>query len=70
MVDTLKLKKLDFDIEGAAVAETQTIKLQMDAIALVQKTRPELGVWLTLPVLPQGLTQDGLTNRRRELVWI
>ena len=68
MVDTLKLKKLDFDIEGAAVAETQTIKLQMDAIALVQKTRPELGVWLTLPVLPQGLTQDGLNVVKAALV--
>ena len=68
MVDTLKLKKLDFDIEGAAVAETQTIKLQMDAIALVQKTRPDLGVWLTLPVLPQGLTQDGLNVVKAALV--
>jgi aryl-phospho-beta-D-glucosidase BglC (GH1 family) len=68
MVDTLKLKKLDFDIEGAAIAETQTIKLQMDAIALVQKTRPELGVWLTLPVLPQGLTQDGLNVVKAALV--
>ena len=60
MVDALKLTKLDFDIEGAAVAEPLTIRLQMDAIALVQKTRPNLGVWLTLPVLPQGLTQDGV----------
>jgi len=68
MVDTLKLKKLDFDIEGAAVAETQTIKLQMDAIALMQKTRPELGVWLTLPVLPQGLTHDGLNVVKAALV--
>lgn len=59
-VDALKLTKVDFDIEGAAVAQPATIKLQMDAIALVQKTRPNLGVWLTLPVLPQGLTADGV----------
>ena len=68
MVDTLKLSKLDFDIEGAALAETQTIKLQMEAIALVQQTHPGLGVWLTLPVLPQGLTQDGLNTVKAALL--
>ncbi|NBW87705.1 MAG: hypothetical protein EBR23_13000, partial [Planctomycetia bacterium] len=68
MVDTLKLNKLDFDIEGAAIAETQTIKMQMDAIALLQATRPGLGVWLTLPVLPQGLTQDGVNVVKAALV--
>ncbi|MCX7390846.1 MAG: fibronectin type III domain-containing protein, partial [Planctomycetia bacterium] len=60
MVDTLKLNKVDFDIEGVAVAQPQILKLQMDAIAIVQMSRPSLGVWLTLPVLPQGLTQDGV----------
>lgn len=67
MVDTLKLSKLDFDIEGAALAETQTIKLQMEAIGLLQQTHPALGVWLTLPVLPQGLTQDGLNTVKAAL---
>ena len=67
-VDALKLTKLDFDIEGAAVAEQQTLKLQMDAIALVQQSRPNLGVWLTLPVLPQGLTQDGVNVVKAALV--
>ena len=62
IVETLQLSKLDFDIEGAALAETQTIKLQMEAIGLLQQTHPALGVWLTLPVLPQGLTQDGLNT--------
>ena len=68
MVDTLALTKIDFDIEGAAVAEPQTIKLQMDAVALVQKSRPNLGVWLTLPVLPQGLTADGVNVVKAALV--
>ncbi|MEN9878095.1 MAG: endo,4-beta-glucanase [Cyanobacteriota bacterium] len=68
MVDTLKLSKLDFDIEGAALAETQTIKLQMEAVALLQQTHPGLGVWLTLPVLPQGLTQDGLNTVKAALL--
>jgi len=64
MVDILKLNKVDFDIEGVAVAQPQILKLQMDAIAIVQKSRPSLGVWLTLPVLPQGLTQDGVNAVR------
>ena len=64
MVDILKLNKVDFDIEGVAVAQPQILKLQMDAIAIVQMSRPSLGVWLTLPVLPQGLTQDGVNAVR------
>ncbi|MFZ4566427.1 MAG: cellulose binding domain-containing protein [Prochlorococcaceae cyanobacterium] len=59
-VDTLALRKLDFDIEGAAIADTASLRLQMQAIALLQASRPGLGVWFTLPVLPQGLTASGV----------
>jgi hypothetical protein len=63
-VDALGLRKLDFDIEGAAIAEPQTLQLQMQAVALMQQNHPDLEVWLTLPVLPQGLTGDGLNTMR------
>ena len=63
-VEALGLRKLDFDIEGAAIAEPQTLQLQMQAVALMQQNHPDLEVWLTLPVLPQGLTGDGLNTVR------
>ncbi len=63
-VDRLGLRKLDFDIEGAAIAEPETLRLQMQATALLQQSHPDLEVWLTLPVLPQGLTADGLNTVR------
>ncbi len=66
-VDTLGLRKLDFDIEGAALADTATLQLQMQAIRLVQAGRPGLGVWFTLPVLPQGLTAAGVNAVRLAL---
>lgn len=66
-VDTLALRKLDFDIEGAALADTATLRLQMQAIALLQASRPGLGVWFTLPVLPQGLTTSGVNAMRLAL---
>jgi chitinase len=63
-VDSLGLRKLDFDIEGAAIAEPATLRLQMQATALLQQSHPDLEVWLTLPVLPQGLTAEGLNTVR------
>jgi hypothetical protein len=63
-VEALGLRKLDFDIEGAAIAEPQTLRLQMQAVALMQQSHPDLEVWLTLPVLPQGLTADGVNTVR------
>jgi len=63
-VDSLGLRKLDFDIEGAAIAEPGTLRLQMQATALLQQSHPDLEVWLTLPVLPQGLTAEGLNTVR------
>jgi hypothetical protein len=66
-VDGLALRQLDFDIEGAAIANPQTLQLQMQAIALLQQSHPALDVWFTLPVLPAGLTNDGLNVVRLAL---
>ena len=54
------LKYVDFDIEGAAVADPTTIARRSTAIAALQKANPGLKVSLTLPVLPEGLTADGV----------
>ncbi len=60
VVDTYGVSHLDFDIEGAAVAEPASIALNSQALALFQKARPDVRVWYTLPVLPTGLTADGI----------
>lgn len=60
VVDAYDLRYVDFDIEGAAVAQPASIALRSQALAELQRTHPGLRVSLTLPVLPTGLTQDGL----------
>jgi len=60
VVDTYRISHLDFDIEGAAVAEPASIALHSQALKLLQDSKPDLQVWYTLPVLPTGLTADGL----------
>ncbi|WUH95106.1 cellulose binding domain-containing protein [Streptomyces sp. NBC_00433] len=60
VVDAYRLTYVDFDIEGAAVAEPASISLRSQALAKLQQTHPNLRISLTLPVLPEGLTSDGV----------
>ena len=60
VVSAYNLKFIDLDIEGAAVADTATIARRSAALAGLQKANPGLKVSLTLPVLPEGLTVDGV----------
>jgi hypothetical protein len=60
VVDAYNLTYADFDIEGSAVAEPASIALRSQALARLQQTHPNLRISLTLPVLPNGLTSDGL----------
>ncbi|MEU8823172.1 chitinase [Streptomyces sp. NPDC048636] len=59
-VDTFKLTKVDFDIEGAALPDTAANTRRARAIAALQKSHPGLDVSFTLPVMPTGLTPDGV----------
>ena len=67
VVDTYAVSHLDFDIEGAAVAEPASIALHSQALKLFQQARPDVQVWYTLPVLPTGLTADGIKVVRAAL---
>jgi Ricin-type beta-trefoil lectin domain/Glycosyl hydrolases family 18 len=58
VISEYKLTYIDFDIEGAAVAETSAINLRNQAIAQLEKNDPGLQVSYTLPVLPTGLPSD------------
>ncbi|BCJ53520.1 sugar hydrolase [Actinoplanes sp. NBRC 14428] len=60
VVSAYKLKYIDLDIEGAASADAASIARRSTALAALQKANPGLKISLTLPVLPEGLTNDGL----------
>ena len=67
VVSQFQLNRLDFDIEGAALADDPATALHSQALALLQQQNPQLEVWYTLPVLPTGLTADGLDVVRTAL---
>ncbi|WLQ42957.1 cellulose binding domain-containing protein [Streptomyces laculatispora] len=60
VVDTYRLTKADFDIEGGALPDTAANTRRSQAIGQLQKSHPGLDVSFTLPVMPEGLTQPGL----------
>ncbi|MET7649521.1 MULTISPECIES: cellulose binding domain-containing protein [unclassified Streptomyces] len=60
VVDAYRLTKVDFDIEGGALPDTAAHTRRAQAIAKLQQQHPDLDVSFTLPVMPEGLTQDGV----------
>ncbi len=54
------LKWIDFDVEGAAVADPASISRRNQALVQLQAAHPGLQISYTLPVMPYGLTQDGI----------
>lgn len=60
------LKRVDFDIEGAALEDAPANGRRAEAIANLQRAQPDLRVWVTLPVQGNGLTSRG-TNVLKQL---
>jgi hypothetical protein len=60
VVSAYALTSIDLDIEGAATAEPASVARRSTALARLQQANPGLRVSFTLPVLPEGLTADGL----------
>lgn len=60
VVNAYQLTYMDLDIEGAAVADPTSVTRRSQALAQVQRNSPGLRISLTLPVLPEGLTADGV----------
>ncbi|MER5749747.1 cellulose binding domain-containing protein [Streptomyces sp. NPDC002088] len=72
-VDAYNLTKVDFDVEGGALPDTAANTRRAQAIAKLQQQHPNLDVSFTLPVMPEGLTQDGvnlLSNTKQNGVTI
>ena len=66
VVTDYNLTHIDFDIEGAAVADHASIDRRSQALAALQQTEAAAGkpltIWFTLPALPTALTADGLVR--------
>ncbi|MFE4052399.1 cellulose binding domain-containing protein [Streptomyces sp. YIM B13518] len=60
VVNAYDLTKVDFDVEGGALPDAAANTRRARAIAKLQKAHPDLDVSFTLPVMPEGLTQDGV----------
>jgi hypothetical protein len=60
VVSAYNVNKIDFDIEGAAIDNTAANARRDQALAALQAADPGLQVSFTLPVLPSGLTSDGV----------
>ncbi|HDR2795449.1 MULTISPECIES: carbohydrate-binding protein [Enterobacter] len=64
IVENLNLNVLDFDIEGTWVADHESINRRNEAVKAVQNTWKSegrsVGIWYTLPILPTGLTAEGI----------
>ncbi|GGN86091.1 hypothetical protein GCM10011579_077550 [Streptomyces albiflavescens] len=59
-LDAAGSTQADFDIEGDALTDSDSVALRSKAIALLQKERTDLKVSFTLPVMPSGLDDDSL----------
>jgi len=60
IISSYGVTSLDFDIEGAAVADQAAAARQMTAMKDLKAKNPGLTFSVTLAVLPTGLTQDGV----------
>jgi chitinase len=60
VIDRYDLRILDFDVEGAALADRAANARRAAALARLQAGNDDLAIWLTVPVAPQGLTAEGL----------
>ncbi|PZR54159.1 glycosyl hydrolase family 18 [Xylanimonas oleitrophica] len=64
VIDRYDLTRIDLDIEGEALRDGAATDRRARAIAALQAEREAAGepleVWLTLPVAPTGLTDEGL----------
>ncbi|MEW9699552.1 chitinase [Paenibacillus sp. SI8] len=71
VVDRYNLNTIDLDLENAGLTDTAAGSRRAAAIAKLQSERraagKQLAVWVTLPVSPQGLSQDG-TNAVAQLL--
>jgi hypothetical protein len=59
VINTLHVTHIDFDIEGAGIADTATNNLRFKAINELESANPGLVVSVTIPTFPSGPDSNG-----------
>jgi hypothetical protein len=59
VINTLHVTHIDFDIEGAGIADTATNNLRFEAINELEQANPGLVVSVTIPTFPSGPDYNG-----------
>jgi hypothetical protein len=59
VISTLGVNHIDFDIEGAGIADTATNNLRFEAINQLEANNPGLVVSVTIPTFPTGPDYNG-----------
>lgn len=63
VIDRYKVDTIDLDLENSGLTDLEAAKRRSEVIAelqsLYRSNGKSLAVWVTLPVAPQGLTEDG-----------
>ncbi|HEY2575773.1 MAG TPA: carbohydrate binding domain-containing protein [Streptosporangiaceae bacterium] len=59
VINTLGVTHIDFDIEGAAIADTATNNLRFEALNQLEASNPSLVVSVTIPTFPTGPDFNG-----------
>ncbi len=71
VVDRYRLAAIDLDLEGAGLTDARASQRRANAVAALQQayraSGRSLAVWLTLPVITTGLTEDGTDTVARFL---
>jgi chitinase len=68
VISTYRLRVIDMDVEGAALASPAATQRRAAALSHVVRNDPGLAVWLTLPSTPQGLSGPGIAVVRSLLL--
>lgn len=61
IINHYQVSHLDFDIEGPAVTDSASIDLRNKTLAALEQANPGLVISYTLPVLPTGLVNSGIS---------
>ncbi len=72
VIERYNIDTIDLDLENENLKDMEAAKRRADVVARLQedyrKKNKSLAVWVTLPVAPQGLTQDGTNAVSRILL--
>jgi chitodextrinase len=60
VIDRYHVNSLDFDIEGGGIANAAANHMRNEALVALDKANPDLNISFTLPVMPTGLTYEGI----------